>query len=218
MPPPAAILTQLSAAANDWRALSVVWHLVFGALGAAVFFGWRPGVRQFASLLIASFLSVSVVAWLSGNPFNGTMFAVLALLLAGGARRLPETPIRFVSPRLSVPGALVVLYGLVYPHFLSSGPWTAYLYAAPFGVLPCPTVAVVIGFTLMFGRFGSTLWTATLVAAGLAYGVFGVIRLGVLLDAGLLVAAAVLAAAVAAGFGQRSQPIARFTVSPGVRP
>jgi hypothetical protein len=57
---------------------------------------------------------------------------------------------------------------------------------------------VAIGFALLGNGLGSRVWSLTLAAVGLFYGLFGVLRLGVLLDIGLvggalaLVAAAVL--------------------------
>ena len=105
---------------------------------------------------------------------------------------------RFAPPVFSAAGALLVLYGSAYPHFLLGESWNTYLYAAPFGLLPCPTLSVAIGVTLMLGMFRSTLWSNTLVAAGVAYGAIGVVRLGVVLDYGLLAGAALLAGAILA--------------------
>ena len=42
----------------------------------------------------------------------------------------------------------------------------AYAYASPFGLLPCPTLSVVIGLTLIFGGLQSTAWSVLLIAAG----------------------------------------------------
>ena len=50
------------------------------------------------------------------------------------------------------------------------------------GLIPCPTLSLVIGFTLLAGGFGSKAWSLVLVAAGTFYGLFGVARLGVVLD------------------------------------
>jgi hypothetical protein len=50
-----------------------------------------------------------------------------------------------------------------------------------------------IGITLCFRSLGSRTWTAVLALAGLLYGAFGVFRLGVPLDWGLLLASGALA-------------------------
>jgi hypothetical protein len=91
---------------------------------------------------------------------------------------------------------VLIVYGWTYPHFLDTDSWIAYLYASPFGIVPCPTLSVVMGITLAFRILRSRSWSTTLVVAGLLYGGIGVFRLGVLLDWGLLFAAATLAAAV----------------------
>jgi hypothetical protein len=75
--------------------------------------------------------------------------------------------------------------------------WTTYIYASPFGILPCPTLSVVIGITLLFPDLRSRSWTTSLAVASLLYGAIGVFRLGVVLDWGLLLASATLAAATA---------------------
>jgi hypothetical protein len=76
----------------------------------------------------------------------------------------------------------MITLGWAYPHFLAaSGRW-APLHAAPPGLVPCPTLALVIGFSLLMGGLGSASWRAILSVAGLFYGVFGAWRLGVRLD------------------------------------
>jgi hypothetical protein len=92
------------------------------------------------------------------------------------------------------PGAALVAFGWTYPHFLPGHHWTVYTYAAPFGLLPCPTLAAVIGLTLVVGMLRSKAWSLTLAAAGFAYGAMGVFSLNVTLDYGLLAGATLLGA------------------------
>lgn len=99
---------------------------------------------------------------------------------------------------------MLVLFGTAYPHFLATGSWTEYAYAAPLGLIPCPTLAVVIGFTLMFRNLGITAWKVLLIIAGLLYGLIGVFGLGVLLDVALLAGTLVLTIVAIAGDGRRS--------------
>lgn len=136
MPTSTEILAGLTALANDWRSLAIAWHLFFGAVLLGVVAGWRPSRRLAGVLLAAPLASVSVLAWAAGNPFNGTAFAILSLGLAALAARLRADPIRIGPPALAVPGALLVAFGWVYPHFLQAGSWIAYVYAAPLGLLP----------------------------------------------------------------------------------
>jgi len=50
------------------------------------------------------------------------------------------------------------------------------------GLIPCPTLSLLIGFLLLYNGFGSQAVTLTFVIAGLFYGIFGVLKLGVYLD------------------------------------
>ena len=192
MPSSDAILAGATTIANEWRTVAVAWHVVLAVLLTAVLRGWRPSTRVAAYLLSAPLLSVSVAAWVWGNPFNGTVFATLFLFLMALASRLSEEPVPFGTPVLATLGAVFVAFGWGYPHFLETDRWMAYAYAAPLGILPCPTLSAVIGATQIFGLLGSAVWSITLAAAGLVYGAIGVFVLGVQLDYVLLAATSVL--------------------------
>lgn len=190
MPSADAILDAAGRIANDWRSLAVFWHIYFGALAMLIVRYRQLSTRVVASALAIPLASVSAMAWSTGNPFNGSVFAGLALGLAAIARRVPDCAIRFGTR--SAAGVSVVAFGWAYPHFLEGSHWAMYLVAAPLGLLPCPTLAAVIGVTIALGGLNSSLWRVTLGLAGLAYGVIGVIGLGVTLDLGLVAGAIVL--------------------------
>ena len=97
-------------------------------------------------------LTVSLLAWRSGNPFNGAAFAIFAVSLAAVASRFQTTPVRMDSPVRAAAGVALIVFGSMYPHFVRADSWTTYLYASPFGLLPCPTLSVVIGSTLLLRR------------------------------------------------------------------
>ena len=177
--------------------LAIVWHMGLGGGVVALAAGWRPSNRVVAYLLVTPLVSVSAVAWAGGNPFNGAMFALLAAWLVAIASRISSYPVHMARPLLFVPAAMLVVFGWTYPHFLERNPWTANLYAAPMGLLPCPTLATVIGATVMLSLLDSTRWTVTLAIAGLLYGAIGVLGLEVNLDYGLLVGALVALGALA---------------------
>jgi hypothetical protein len=193
VPSPDAVLTNLTATANDWRWLAVTWHVLLAAFLLILIGGWRPSIRLVGQLLVVPILSVSVTAWLSGNPFNGAVFAIFGAVLVTSAVRLSPTAVRIASSAEVALGAVIVVFGWTYPHFVRTDSWTTYLYASPFGILPCPTLSLVIGITLIFPDLQSRSWATTLAVAGLLYGLIGVLRLGVALDWGLLVASAALA-------------------------
>lgn len=60
------------------------------------------------------------------------------------------------------------------PHLVSVDRWQAYAVVAPLGLIPCPTLAAVIGVTLMVGPPASKAWSAVLSVAAIVYGVVGV--------------------------------------------
>jgi hypothetical protein len=196
MPTSDAILAAATTIANEWRTVAIAWHGIVAVLLTAFFRGWRPSTRVAAYVLSAPFLSVSVAAWVWGNPFNGTVFATLFLFLIALASRLSEEPVHFGTPVLVTLGAVFVAFGWGYPHFLETDRWMTYGYAAPLGVLPCPTLSAVIGATLIFDLLGSPVWAITLAAAGLVYGAMGVFVLGVQFDYVLLAATLLLVGAL----------------------
>ena len=193
MPSPDTILDGLTATANDWRLLAFGWHAALTALLASLALGARPTNRLTGALLTMPLMSVSALAWVSGNLFNAAAFALLSIILATTAYRLSPDPVRAGPSPAVGSGVLLVIYGWVYPHFLRTDSWIEYAYAAPVGLLPCPTLAVVTGFTLILGLLGSSRWSAVLAAAGLLYGAVGVFALGVTLDYGLLAGATIVA-------------------------
>jgi hypothetical protein len=84
-------------------------------------------------------------------------------------------------------------FGWVYPHFLEDSTPIVYLYAAATGLIPCPTLSIVIGLTLLLGGLRSRPWCLVLTIVGLFYGTFGAGQLGVNIDWVLLFGALVTA-------------------------
>jgi hypothetical protein len=204
MPSPEAILASLKLAANDSLAVAVLWHVAAVALIVAIVVGWRPSRRLAGVLLSTPVASAAIVAFAHGNAFNGSLLGALTVVLAATAWRFDRSPVRRSSIPLAIVGAAMLGFGLFYPHFLGGSP-AKYLVAAPAGLIPCPTLSLVIGFTLISGGFGSRGWSLPLSVVGLFYGLFGMFRLDVMLDVGL-VAGAGLLLAVTVRSGTRVAP------------
>jgi hypothetical protein len=196
MPTSAEILEGLAEITQRWRTLAVVWHIYYGILAAGLLFGMRPSKPIAGILLAIPLFSVSTLAWATANPFNGTLFAVLGLALAGISLTLPREPIATGSSWAIVAGVAMFAFGWVYPHFLDASTSVEYLYAAPTGLIPCPTLSITIGLALLTGGLDSRLWSLVLAGAGLFYGAFGAWRLGVTIDLALLFGAVALIGAV----------------------
>lgn len=169
---------------------AILWHLVLGVALVSLAYGWRPPARRAAFALTLPLVSVSGFAWIYGNVFNGLVFGAGTLALWAMAARLPQSPVRRAGQVTSTLGILLIGFGFVYPHFLEGVSLLVYAYAAPLGLVPCPTLSVVIGLTLLARGFGSHAWAMMLGMLGLFYGLFGAFELGVWMD--LLLAAGAL--------------------------
>ncbi len=206
MPTSVEILAGLTSIANDWISVALAWHVAVAAALIAFAVGWRPGPRT-AGLAIAVLpLSVAGFAFGYGNPFNGAVFTVLAIALVVFAVRDRRTAPAPQSVWTSWGAGLVIAYAWFYPHFLESPP--QYLYAAPVGLVPCPTLAMAIGLALLTRGHGSRAWSMTLAGAATFYALFGVLRLGVVLDLGLLLGAVLLGIAALRPATSRSDALA----------
>lgn len=183
MPSTDEILQQLAEVASGWRVLALAWHAYFGVIAIGLAVGARPSRRVAGLLLAIPLSSVSLLAWSVGNPFNGAVFALAAVALLGLALMLSSTPI-VIAPRwIRTTGVLIAGFGWTYPHFLGGAASPVeYLYAAPTGLIPCPTLAMLVGLTLVVDCLGSRVWSASIAALGVAYGTIGGAMLGVAID------------------------------------
>ncbi|MFW5921342.1 MAG: hypothetical protein ACOCUS_05835 [Polyangiales bacterium] len=193
MPGPAETLDGLRRIANDVVWLAIAWHAAIVVALAFARGGWRPRKPWAALMLAGPLVSASVLAWIDANPFNGTVLGLVAVATVGIGLSLPREPVEAGARWAWWIGVAMVLFGAVYPHFLETATVRSYLIAAPTGLIPCPSLSLVIGFGLMADGLGSRAWSFVLAAAGLFYGLFGVLRLGVYLDVGLLIGAVALA-------------------------
>jgi len=186
MPTPIEILNGLASIANEMISLAIVWHVLVAFVLIGLLFGWRPSRKIGASLLAIPLLSVSILAWIYNNPFNGAVFLLFAIILAVIGLRMPSETIQKAPTWAFLFGVLMILFGWVYPHFLGDGSWAQYLYAAPIGLIPCPTLSLTIGFAMIANGFSSRTWSIALVIIGIFYSLFGAVRLGVYIDFTLL--------------------------------
>jgi hypothetical protein len=189
MPNSEQILNGLSAIANQWQILAIAWHIYFAVVAGGLVLGFRPSKRVGAILLALPLLSVSILAWLAANPFNSLLFALASIALLIIAIRLPQEQVKIAPLWLTAAGTLLFLFGWLYPHFLEGASFLPYLYAAPVGLIPCPTLSIVTGLSLMVRGLESRAWSVVLGGMGLFYALFGAIRLGVTIDLILLLVA-----------------------------
>ncbi len=182
MPAPAEILEGLASIANEMVSLAILWHVLVALMIIGIILGWRPSRKLGSVLLTLPLLSVSTLAWRYDNPFNGAVFLLFAVILATVGLRMPAEKPQKAPLWGIVCGVLMILFGWIYPHFLKDGAWLRYLYSAPLGLIPCPTLSLAIGFAMMANGFSSRSWSIALAVAGMFYGLFGALRLGVRID------------------------------------
>jgi len=192
MPKTEEILNGLQKIVNDYSTVAIIWHVIFYALIAALILKWQPTNRLFGLMICVPILSVAILAFTSGNPFNGILFSILAVLVIIFGLKTSSQPIQTSQMIYMVIGILMIVFGLVYPHFITADSFVKYLYASPVGLIPCPTLSILIGFLLLYNGIGSQSITLTLVIFGLFYGIFGVFKLAVYLDIFLIFGAASL--------------------------
>jgi hypothetical protein len=196
MPTPEEILLGLGEIANNWRLLATIWHGYFAVLVLALILGVRPPKRIVGLILTLPIFSVSALAWLSENPFNGAVFSLAGIVLLLVSIRMPMRKI-YVAPLWAVLiGAVMFTFGWVYPHFLETESFILYLFSAPTGLIPCPTLSIVIGLSIILGSFDNRVWSFVLAIMGVFYGVYGATLLGVALDWTLLIGALTIIFAV----------------------
>lgn len=200
-----AILAAASAIANQWQGVATAWHVIFVVMLVLILYRAVPRAAV-ASVLAGSTLSVALLAWWSGNPFNTGVFVVAGIVMVQLASKMRATPILLGSPWQLVAGLLLVAFGAVYPHFLAATSWTAYLYQAPLGLVPCPTMAAIAGVTLIADGFGSKAWSRVVGTLAVFYGLVGVLVLGVMLDVALIAGAVMLWAGPAAAVWPFARP------------
>jgi hypothetical protein len=186
MPKTEEILNGLQTIVDNQSASAILWHIAFYFLIICFVVNWHPSNKLLGIFLCLPLISVAVLAWLYGNPFNGSAFTLLAILLLVFSLRASGTRISYSTWPFIVIGIVMIAFGFVYPHFIRANSLFEYMYASPAGLIPCPTLSLLIGILLLFNALGSPAISLTFIVFGLFYGLFGVFRLGVTIDLFLL--------------------------------
>jgi len=189
MPTAQQICLGLQSVAEDFQWLAIIQHVLVVSMALLI---WRLGNRvgRLVSLYIA--LTLGLVSFLAfshtQNPFTGIVFALLALV------GLWEV----FSPRMdySLGGTLRIqiiiavvagFLGFWYPHFVESKALA--LIASPYGLIPCPTLTVILALFILVYPYTNKLWHWSLTLVALFYAVTGVLTLKVTIDLVLLAVA-----------------------------
>jgi hypothetical protein len=192
MPTPYEILQGLETIANQMSPLAIIWHIALVGMLIGFIAGWRPTVRFVRIALTLLLLSVSAMAWLFGNPFNGAVFLFFAIFMISFGLKPDHDKISFNFGWAGIVGIIMTVFGLIYPHFLHTDSLFPYLYRSPVGLVPCPTLSFIIGLALILDNLRSRGWYIMLIGAGMIYGIVGAFRLAVTADLVLLAGAILL--------------------------
>ena len=176
------ILAGLTSLANEYSNVAIAWHIIILIIIAALFTGWKPANSLMILLTSSLLMSVSFFAGMGGNYFNAAVFAFLVIVSIYTALRSGDAMIKGDRSWPDIAGLSLIIFGLIYPEFLKTGSMLEYVYAGPTGLIPCPTLAILTGFALLYKGFGSITWSTTVGLSGMFYGLFGAFYLGVYLD------------------------------------
>jgi len=186
IPDSQSILHSLQSITNNYNWIAILWHALALIFFILLIFKDLATNRMTGILISLPLISVAVLAWITGNPFNGFVFSVLGILTFIFGLSAPDTTVQTSRLIFLILGVLMIIFGWIYPHFLEIGSRFKYLYKSPLGLIPCPTLSFVIGITLVFGGLNSQALVLTLLVGGFFYGLFEIFRLGVVLDSILL--------------------------------
>jgi|GEM_PF-323333 len=192
MPSNDQILAGLTIIVNKWQLVSIFWHMYFAILAMVLILKIQLTKRIVGVVLSLPIFSVSVVAWLSLNPFNGMIFILVGIISLFISLRLPHENVSSAPIWLKIPGMILIIFGWIYPHFLSTSCYLSYLYAAPTGIIPCATLSIIIGFAILLRGLDSRAFSIILSITGLFYGITGVFQLSVQIDWMLLTGAIII--------------------------
>jgi hypothetical protein len=189
MPSADDILKALAWLANKYIVVAILWHVaILIVFLFSLFFRQRLSNHLTGYFLSLPIFSVSFFAWQIHNPFNGSVFLVAGILLLflthkEKSDKIVANPVQWQRAI----GLIIFISGLFYPHFLGNDLFV-YLYGAPVGLVPCPTLLTLTGFAMIFNVKQSTSWMLTLFVIDVFYGLFGVLRLKVYFDILLIIA------------------------------
>lgn len=190
------ILNYINSVAGKYPILSIALHLMVIALTILLFI---PAFKQkrfmFNGVLALLCTSVAVIASINGNYFNGGFFVILlGFVFIEFFRRRNEIETVFFGRHTwgeNVKNAFcfaMILLGLLYPHFVNVSP-VLFIFLSPLGIIPCPTLTVVMGLlNLFYPRVSKGVYTAATLMA-LFYGITGVFLLQVYMDIPLMLIA-----------------------------
>ena len=212
MKSPEAITSMLEQVSANARNYSVFVHAVFFAIMALGLVISKMRTVLFSSFIAFLSLSATVVSVLYAILPNIIIFALFFVLIlrAHFTRKLNFPRVRIARLDLFF-GAVGLVFGFWYLHWVQSPVWLNALLFSPLGAVNCPTMLTVCGFLCLSQEPRSTALEATVALITLYFGFFGLFRLGAYVDIALIVCALFLIVRLSASrahdliFAERSE-------------
>lgn len=186
------ILSQLQATVDTYPVLLSILHHILLVVVVVLLLIYKEKVKRlvdfYITLVFFSVFLASIAPIV--NPFLIVVFGILTLL---GIREFINPKMDYSmkdTPTIHIMIALVAGFiGFWYPetHF-TKGSFSA-LYSSPLGVIPCPTLTVVLSLFLLAYPFTNRLFHWILSGVGLFFGFVGLFILGVKIDLALFLLA-----------------------------
>lgn len=185
---PEKILTYLTFVPNQTLWLNALNHLLVLTVLLFLVFGKKAKTKRLVvdGAICLLFTSIVAVAAAYGNPFHVITMGLLAVF-AGIEfwQGKNEFTLHKINTR-SLIALLSIFIGFWYPEFVKVNP-IALLLFSPVGIVPCPTLLIVLGLlTLAYPRVNKTQYIIT-VLMGAFYGSTGVFQLKVILDLPIII-------------------------------
>ena len=180
------ILAGLQITVDTYSGLRVVHHL-FLIVVFIFFIFFKEKVSRLVSLyILLAFLTIFLTSLAPiRNIFYLIVFGFLTILAILEFLNPKNDYSMKGAPTINIIIALVAGFlGFWYPHFVEG--YFKALYASPYGVIPCPTLLVILSFFLVFYPYTNRFFHWVLAIVGLFFGFFGLFVLKVRIDLALL--------------------------------
>lgn len=201
---PEEITRMLETVSRETRGYSTFMHVLFLAV-----IGLGLPMKRMRNMLFSFFiaylsLSATVIAVVYAIAPNIIVFGTFfVLILHAWFSKSLDFDFEHISPVSVLFGALGLVFGFWYLHWVESPVWLNALISSPLGVVNCPTMATICGFLCLSRKPRSAMLEATVALMTLYFGFFGIFRLGAYVDVALVLCALFLIVRLGSGVTQR---------------
>lgn len=197
------MLSYLTEVSNKYLPLNLGCHLLIYVSIALYFLFMKGNHHKIAKLIrnisvIILMVTVTFIAIQNGNPFHTITFVITIILTVIFQFVMPKkkldsekkSPNKTVKNVIMLSTAVILFIGIFYPEFTNVS-LPKFLLYAPVGIVPCPTLLTVLGFTNLTANIRDKYVLITLACMASVYGIIGVFVFHIYFDITLLVLVAI---------------------------